>query len=207
MLSTKDIFLRWSWTQRASIVRRRKCNDQSPTKRYSRSWFFANLASFDTRRQPVAGKCSTNILGTFIATRNTARAPVYVTLLTSTGLNPEDTSAMMNFYKKAIAWLLPESNSQVDSLTLFRSMILLCQRSPHIIDTQLPSCSDYECRLIGGPGGRWWVVKPPASFPGLSLSKGKTLGTRLVSHAGHAQAMDNFQVLFRPKKSCKTGKT
>ena len=44
------------------------------------------------------------------------------------------------------------------------------------------------------------MVKPPTSFPGLSLSKGKTLATRLVSHAGHAQAMDNFQVLFGPKK-------
>ena len=32
--------------------------------------------------------------------------------------------------------LLRETNSYVDSVTLFRSMMLLCQRSPHIIDIQ-----------------------------------------------------------------------
>ena len=37
-----------------------------------------------------------NILGTFIATRNTATVPMYVTLLTLTGLNPTAPSAMMN---------------------------------------------------------------------------------------------------------------
>ena len=47
-----------------------------------------NFLLFETKREPVAGKCVKDIPGTFTARRNTAKVPIYVAEFTTTGLKP-----------------------------------------------------------------------------------------------------------------------